>query len=126
MVGESLTKHLMHADDLVAMSPYSAGLHQLLKVCFSCGVQYAIKFNSKKSVITIPKTKEDQKDKRIRSKSFPHSFCLTALEMWLRWFGIWVTSSLMICGLMMMSSASDVNFLHRSIRHANFIDRGRC
>ena len=30
MVGESLINHLIYADDLVIMSPYSAGLQQLL------------------------------------------------------------------------------------------------
>ena len=63
MVGESLINHLIYADDLVIMSPYSAGLQQLLKVCSSYGVQYDIKFNPKKSVIMIAKTKEDQNQK---------------------------------------------------------------
>ena len=63
MVGESLINHLIYADDFVIMSPYSAGLQQLLKVCSSYGVQYDIKFNPKKSVIMIAKTKEDQNQK---------------------------------------------------------------
>jgi len=51
----------MNADDLVIMSPYSAGLPQLLRVCSSYGVQLDIKFNAKKSVVMIVKTKEDHK-----------------------------------------------------------------
>jgi len=45
MVGESLINHLIYADDLVVLSPYSAGLQQLLSV------HYDIEFNSKMSVI---------------------------------------------------------------------------
>ena len=56
-----LINHLMYADDLILMSPYSAGLQQLLRVCTKYGVQYDIKFNPKKSVIMIARTKEDQK-----------------------------------------------------------------
>ncbi len=63
MVGDSLINHLIYADDLVIMSPYSAGLQQLLKVCSSYGDQYDIMFNPKKSVILIAKAKEDQKQK---------------------------------------------------------------
>ena len=61
LVGKSLINHLVYADDLVIMSPYSAGLQQLLRVCSEYGLQYDIKFNPKKSVIMIAKTKEDQK-----------------------------------------------------------------
>lgn len=51
----------MYTDDLVVLSPYTAGLQQLLRLCSCYGVQYEIKFNSKKSFIMIVKTKEDQK-----------------------------------------------------------------
>ena len=70
MVGNRLINHLMYADDLVVLSPYSAGLQKLLRVCTEYGVQYDIKFNPKKSVVMIARTKEDQKRK------FP-SFCLS-------------------------------------------------
>ena len=63
MYGGSLINHLIYADDLVIMSPYSAGLQQQLKVCSSYGVQCDIKFNPKRSVIIIAKTKEDQNQK---------------------------------------------------------------
>lgn len=65
MVGDRLINHLLYADDLVIMSPYSAGLQQLLRVCSDYGQQFDIKFNSKKSVIMMVKTKED------RTKTFP-------------------------------------------------------
>ena len=61
MVGDRCINHLMYADDLVVMSPYSAGLQQLLRVCSNYGLQYDIKFNVKKSVVMIARTKEDRK-----------------------------------------------------------------
>ena len=61
MVGERLVNHLMYADDLVIMSPCSAGLQQLLNICSEYGLMCDIKFNPKKSVVMIMKTKEDRK-----------------------------------------------------------------
>ena len=49
----------LYMDDDV-MSPYSAGLQQLLRVCSNYGLQYDIKFNVKKSVVTIARMKEDR------------------------------------------------------------------
>lgn len=45
-----LINHLLYADDSVIMFPYSACLQQLLRVCTDYGMQFEIKFNSKKSV----------------------------------------------------------------------------
>ena len=59
MVGERLLNHLMYADDLVIMTPSSAGLQQLLRVCSDYGQLFDIKFNPKTSVVMIMKTKED-------------------------------------------------------------------
>ena len=61
MVGNHLINHLIYADDLILMSSYSAGLQQLLRVCTKYVMLYDIKFNPKKSVIMIARTKEDQK-----------------------------------------------------------------
>ena len=61
MVGIQLINHLMYADDLIIMSPYSAGLRQLLRVCTKYGLQFDINFNPKKSVIMTARTEEDQK-----------------------------------------------------------------
>lgn len=61
MVGERLLNHLLYADDLVIMSPYSAGLQQLLRICSDYGEQYDIKFNSTKSVVMVVRTKEHLK-----------------------------------------------------------------
>ena len=63
MVGEKLINHLIYADDLVIVSPYSAGLQQLLNVCSRYGAEFDIKFNPKKSVIMIARTKEDKNQK---------------------------------------------------------------
>lgn len=64
---DSLVNHLMYADDLVVLSLYSAGLQQLFRVCSCYGVQYNIKFNSKKSVVMIIRTKDDQKQMFLHS-----------------------------------------------------------
>ena len=69
-----LINHLMYADDLIMMSPYIAGLQQLLRVYMKYGLQFDIKFNPKKSVIMIVRTKDDQKLK------FP-SFYLSEEEL---------------------------------------------
>ena len=61
MVGDKVINHLLYADDLVVLSPYSAGLQQLLRVCSEYGIEYDIKYNSKKSVVMILRTKEDKK-----------------------------------------------------------------
>ncbi len=61
MVGERLLNHLLYADDLVVMSPYSAGLQQLLRVCSDYGEQYDLKFNIKKSMVMLVRAKEDCK-----------------------------------------------------------------
>ena len=61
MVGNMHINHLIYADDLVTMSPSSAVLQQLLRFCSQYGVQYDIKFNPKKSVVMIARTKEDMK-----------------------------------------------------------------
>lgn len=61
MVGDGRIHHLMYADDLIVMSPYSAGRQQLLRVCSNYELQHDIKFNAKKSVVMIVRTKEDRK-----------------------------------------------------------------
>ena len=59
---------MIYADDLVVLCPYSAGLQQLSRVCSNYGMVYDIKFNSKKSVVMIVRTKDDQK---LTFPSFP-------------------------------------------------------
>ena len=46
MVGNMLINHLIYADDLVIISPSSAGLQQLLRICSQYGVKYDIKFQN--------------------------------------------------------------------------------
>ena len=60
-MGNQLINHLMYADDLIIMSPYSAGLQQLLRVCMKYGLEFDITSNPPKNVIMIARTKEDQK-----------------------------------------------------------------
>ena len=43
--------HLIHADDLVIMSPSVAGLYKLIHICESFGLSHDVLFNNKKSTI---------------------------------------------------------------------------
>ncbi len=61
LVGNSIVNHLMYADDLVLLSPYSAGLRQMLKVCSQYGIDHDIKYNSKKSHIMIVRSTGERK-----------------------------------------------------------------
>ena len=61
MVGDTLVNHLMYADDLVVLSPSSAGLQQLLDICSVYGLQHDIIFNASKSAVLICRTKEDKR-----------------------------------------------------------------
>ena len=58
MTGEMLVNHLMYADDLVIMSPSSAGLQQLHNICTEYGLKYDIKYNDSKSAVLICRTKQ--------------------------------------------------------------------
>ena len=48
-----LINHIMYADDLVFISPSSAGLSQLLHECETFGTRYNLKCNAKKSDVMI-------------------------------------------------------------------------
>ena len=61
LVGSSLINHLVYADDLAIVSPCSAGLQQLLKVCTQYGLEYDITFNAKNSNVMIVGSREDKK-----------------------------------------------------------------
>ena len=61
MLGNSLINHFMYADVLALVSPCSAGFQQLLNICSEYGVKFDVKYNAKKSVVMICRTKEDQK-----------------------------------------------------------------
>ena len=59
-ITDFIIKHIMHADDLVMISPSSAGLKILLNACYQFGIQNDIKFNSKKVPLCpfVPKTRK--------------------------------------------------------------------
>lgn len=61
LIGNTLLNHLMYADDLAIMSPSTVGFQQLLDICSEYGVEFDVKYNAKKSVVLICRTKEDQK-----------------------------------------------------------------
>ncbi len=46
-----LINHLMYADDLVIMCPYSRGLARLLKICSKYGSENYIRYNSTKLLL---------------------------------------------------------------------------
>ncbi len=48
ITGAMLINHLMYADDLVIMCPYSRGLAGLLKICSKYGIENDISYNSTK------------------------------------------------------------------------------
>ena len=48
-----LINHIMYADDLVLISPSSAGLSQLLHECEKLGTRHDLKYNAKKSAVMI-------------------------------------------------------------------------
>ncbi|XP_024116673.2 uncharacterized protein LOC112138347 [Oryzias melastigma] len=60
VAGDLIINHLMYADDIVLLSPSTAGLQQLLKICSDYGVDHDIVFNAGKSMVMISKTKEDK------------------------------------------------------------------
>ena len=51
--GGTIVNHLMYADDIVLLSPSATGLSLLLHVCGKYGLEHDIRFNSKKSAVTI-------------------------------------------------------------------------
>ena len=48
-----LINHIMYDDDLVLISPSSAGLSQLLHECETFGTRHDLKCNAKKSAVMI-------------------------------------------------------------------------
>ena len=48
-----LINHIMYADDLVLISPSSAGLSQILRECEKFGTRHDVKYNAKKSAVMI-------------------------------------------------------------------------
>ncbi len=61
IIGAMLINHLMYADDLVIMCPYSRGLARLIKICSKYGIENYTRYNSTKSVVMIIRSKQDKK-----------------------------------------------------------------
>ena len=51
LVNSMIFNHIMYADDLVLLSPSTAGLQTLLDICSEFGISHDVKFNSKKSAV---------------------------------------------------------------------------
>lgn len=60
VIGTNVVNHLMYADDLVLISPYSAGMQQLLKICSEFGKEQDIMYNPTKSKLMVVRSKEDK------------------------------------------------------------------
>ena len=60
-VSDLIINHFMYADDIVLISPSSAGLKRLIDTCQQYGIQNDIKFNSQKSAI-LPVLPDDKKN----------------------------------------------------------------
>lgn len=58
MIGDRIVNHLRYADDLVIMSPSSAGLQQLPGISDKFGVMHDMVFNCTKTVIMIVRSEE--------------------------------------------------------------------
>ena len=71
VISDIIINHLMYADDLVLISPSSAGLQILINACHQYGIQFDIKFNSKKSAI-MPFLSADKRKFRIPSFKLDH------------------------------------------------------
>ena len=71
VISDIIINHLMYADDLVLISPSSAGLQILINACHQYGIQFDIKFNSKKSAI-MPFLSVDKRKFRIPSFKLDH------------------------------------------------------
>ena len=56
LVGTMLVNHLMYADDLVLLSPSTAGLSILLSICSTYGIEYDVMYNSTKSNVLVFRT----------------------------------------------------------------------
>ena len=61
VIGGTLVNHFMYADDLAIISPSSTGFQELLNTCSEYGIMYDVKYNAKKSVVLICRSKGDQK-----------------------------------------------------------------
>ena len=48
IVGDQVVNHLMYADDLVLLCPYSAGLQELLRICTQYGRKFDINYIPKR------------------------------------------------------------------------------
>ena len=68
MIGDTLINHLMYADDLSLISPSSSGFQHLLNICSNYGLDFNIKYNAKKSMVLICRTKDDSELR------FPHFY----------------------------------------------------
>lgn len=58
MVGDMLINHFLYADDVTILYPSSSGFQQLLNICTDYGVEFDIKYNAKKSVVMVCRTKD--------------------------------------------------------------------
>ena len=56
-IANMIINHLFYADDLVLMCPSHRGLQELLVICEKYALEHDIKFNTKKSVVLVRRSK---------------------------------------------------------------------
>jgi len=56
-IASMIINHLCYADELVLTCPSDRGLHELLKTCVKYVLEHDIKFNIKKNVVLVRKSK---------------------------------------------------------------------
>ncbi len=81
----------MYANDPVVLGWSSAGLQQLLNVCSACGVEHDIKYNARRRVVLICKTKGD---KCVKFPVFKLSGNLLEICMKVKYLGHFITEEM--------------------------------
>ena len=61
-IGNTKVNHLLYADDLVIFAPSPGGLQDLINVCHLYALKFDIKYNSKKSMVMVIRSKDDRND----------------------------------------------------------------
>ena len=97
----------MYADDLVAFSPCSAGLQEILSICSQYGAQFDIKYNAEKSNIMIVRSRED------RRAVFPMFFLSGKALVCAMRLNILVTTYLMIYQTIGIFNVNVANYMHK-------------
>ena len=91
----------MYADDLVLISPSSAGLSQLLHECETFGTRHDVKYNAKKSAVMI------YRSMTLKGCSIPNfklkRMILHVITSYIKYLGHYIVQTIFLMMMMMMS-----------------------